>query len=118
MARQRKVNAAAFAKQMNEAVIGTDSLVEVPVDLAETASVWIKVPYNLDEGDDYAQRVARCATSEEMAMVILGEHPTLTAEEQWQTWTNAGHDAKLLINIVGSEKEAAEERGKNFRYRG
>ena len=117
--KHRKVNAVAFAAQMAEAVIAIDNLVEVPVDRAETASVWIKVPFNLGDDDDYAKRLQAAASdSEAVALEALGHHPTLTADEQWATWTAAGHDAKLLVNILGSETQEAQERAKNFRYRG
>ena len=117
--KHRKVNAVAFAAQMAEAVIADDSLVEVPVDRAETASVWIKVPFNLGDDDDYAKRLQAAASdSEAVALEALGHHPTLTADEQWATWTAAGHDAKLLVNILGSETQEAQERAKNFQYRG
>ena len=116
--KHRKVNAVAFAAQMAEVVIADDSLVEVPVDRAETASVWIKVPFNLDDGDEYAKRLAATSGADEMAMECLAHHSTLTAEEQWETWTAAGHDAKLLVNILGTQTQEAQERAKNFRYRG
>ena len=116
--KHRKVNAIAFQQQMAEVVIADDSLVEVAVDRAGTASVWIKVPFNLDDDDDYAKRVASASGSLALAMEALGHHPTLTADEQWATWTAAGHDARLLVNILGTQTQEAQERAKNFRYRG
>ena len=118
MTKHRKVNAVAFAAQLAENVIAPDSLVEVPVDRAETASVWIKVPFNLDDEDDYLRTLAKAEGSEAMALEALSHHPSLSAEEQWAVWTSAGHDAKLLCNILGTQKLEAEERAKNFRYRG
>ena len=49
---------------------------------------------------------------------MLAHYPGVSAEEQWETWRAAGHDAKLLINIVGNLRQEAEEKAKNFRYRG
>ena len=121
----RKINASAFAKQMAEQVIAPDSLIEIEANAEE--SVWVKVPFNLDEGDEYPSKLAACSTGEEVAKLMLGFHreedaPTewdeQWANEQWATWTAAGNDAKLLVNIVGSERAAAEEKAKNFRYRG
>ena len=114
---KRKINAVAFAKQMSEQVIGDDSLVEIQVNAAGTESVWAKVPFNLDEGDDYLAKLSACSTGEEMALLMLGFYPGASAEEQWATWTAAGNDAKLLTNIIGAARSEAEERAKNFRYR-
>lgn len=116
--KHRTINAVAFNRQIAEQVIAPDSLAEVFVDRAETTSVWVKVPFNLDEGDDYLRRLSGSASSEEMALEMLGHYPGASAEEQWATWQDAGHDAKLLINIVGSLRQEAEEKAKNFRYRG
>ena len=112
----RKINASAFAKQMAEQVIAPDSLIEIEANTEE--SVWVKVPFNLDEGDEYPSKLAACSTGEEMAKLMLGFHPQHTADEQWATWVGAGRDAKLLVNIVGSLRVDAEEKAKNFRYRG
>lgn len=116
--KHRKVNAVAFGEQLAEMVIAPDSLAQVFVDRAETESIWVKVPFNLDEDDDYVRRISGMSTGKEMALEMLGHHPSLTAEEQWATWEAAGHDAKLLINIVGNLRQEAEDRQKNFRYRG
>lgn len=116
--KHRKVNAVAFGEQLAEMVIAPDSLAEVFVDRAETQSVWVKVPFNLDEDDDYVRKIAGMSSSEEIVLEMLAHHPSLTAEEQWATWKAAGHDAKLLINIVGNLRQEAEDRQKNFRYRG
>ena len=116
--KHRKINAVAFAAQLTEHVIAPDSLAEVFVDRAETTSVWVKVPFNLDEGDDYMRKIASGNTSEEIALEMLAHHPGASAEEQWETWTAAGHDAKLLINLVGNLRQEAEEKARNFRYRG
>lgn len=114
----REVNAVAFAQQHAEAVIAPDSLAKVAVDRAGTQHVWVKVPFGLDEGDEYMAAVSSKTDGEAMALEILGHYPGATAEEQWATWTEAGHDAKLLITIVGNLRQEAEERSKNFRYRG
>ena len=112
----RKINATAFKRQMAEQVVAPDSLIEVQVN--EQDSVLVKIPFNLDEGDDYRSAIAACSTGEEIALVMLGFHQSLSAEEQWAKWTDAGHDAKLLTNIVGNAVQEAEEKAKNFRYRG
>ena len=116
--RHRKINAIAFAAQLTEHVIAPDSLAEVFVDRAETASVWVKVPFNLDEGDDYLRKIAARNSGEDVALEMLAHYPGVSAEDQWETWQAAGHDAKLLINIVGNLRQEAEEKAKNFRYRG
>ena len=116
--RHRKINAIAFAAQLTEHVIAPDSLAEVFVDRAETASVWVKVPFNLDEDDDYRRKIAAGNSSEDVALEMLAHYPGASAEEQWETWRAAGHDAKLLINFVANMRLAAEEKAKNFRYRG
>lgn len=124
MARKRKVNAAAFARQLEEAVVGEDSLVEVEVNAER--SVWIKVPINLDTDDDYLHRLAKATSDEEICLEILAHKLGVSAEEQWHIWLDAwGGDerankkaAKLLMNIMAAEKNDAEERAKNFRYRG
>lgn len=122
--RQRKINAAAFKRQLEEAVIGEDALVEVQASAED--SVWIRIPVNMDSGDDYLQRILKCADEEEICSEILAHKAGVTAEEQWRVWLDAfggspdadKKAAKLLINIFTAEKEAAEERAKNFRYRG
>lgn len=116
--KKRKVNAVQFQKQFEEQVIGPGSLVEIALNSAETESVWIKVPFNLDDDDDYVRLVSSQTTSEDMAMVILGQHPDYSAEDQWAKVVAAGWSAKDVINWVGHEKLAAEERAKNFQYRG
>ena len=113
--RHRKVNAVAFSAQLTEHVIAPDSLAEVFVDRAETASVWVKVPFN---PDDYMRKIAAGNSGEDVALEMLAHCPGVSAEEQWATWRAAGHDAKLLINIVGNLRQEAEEKAKNFRYRG
>ena len=118
MTKHRKVNAVTFGRQIAEQVIAPDSLAEVFVDRAETTSVWVKVPFNLDEGDDYMRKIAAGNSSEDVALEMLAHYPGVSAEEQWATWRAAGHDAKLLINIVGNLRQEAEEKAKNFRYRG
>ena len=115
---KRKINAVAFDKQMAEQVIADDSLLEIQANAAGTESVWAKVPFNLDEGDDYLARLSACSTGEEMALLMLSFYPGASADEQWEKWTAAGLDAKLLTNIVGAARSEAEERAKNFRYRG
>lgn len=112
----RKINAEAFAKQMAEQIIAPDSLVEIQANQQD--SVWAKIPFNLDEGDDYLTRLSACGSGEEFARLALSFHPTRSADEQWETWIAAGRDAKLLVNIVGMMRQEAEERAKNFRYRG
>lgn len=114
----RRINAVAFAAQLAEQVIGPDSLVEVAANRAGTVTVWVKVPFNLSEGDTYGRDLAAATTAEDTAKEALSHYPGATAEEQWATWTEAGHDAKLLINIVGNLRQEAEDRAKNFRYRG
>lgn len=118
MTKHRKVNAVTFGRQIAEQVIAPDSLAEVFVDRSESTSVWVKVPFNLDEGDDYLRRLSGVASSDDMAVEMLAHYPGASADEQWATWREAGHDAKLLINIVGNLRQEAEEKAKNFRYRG
>ena len=120
--KQRKVNAAAFSRQMAEAVIGDDSLIEVTVNAEQ--SVWIKIPLGLDLDEDYARAIGRCTAPEELCLEILAHKPGVTAEEQWQVWLDAWGGqgelkaAKLLVNIFATERADAEDRAKNFRYRG
>lgn len=125
MAKTRKVNAAAFAKQMEEAVIGDDSLREILVDKAGQRSVWVKLPVNLNAEDTYQNDLASCTTDEEMCLEALSHKAGVTAEEQWEIWCEAWavdggkpKAAKLLMNILFAEAQDAEDRAKNFRYRG
>lgn len=114
--KRRVVRMDEFSKQLEENVIGPDHLVEV--EAAPGKSVWIKIPINLEDDDDYTDRLSAADAAAEMALVVLSGHPSLTAEQQWETWTSAGLTANDLVVVFGAETTAARERLGNFRYRG
>ena len=122
--RHRKVNAVAFSAQLTEHVIAPDSLAEVFVDRAETASVWVKVPFNLDEGDDYMRKIAAGNSGEDVALEMLAHYPGVSAEEQWATVMESqgadGEDEALDLFLGAAEKavEIVAKRKENFTYRG
>lgn len=113
---RRVVRMDEFRKQIDEAVIGADHLVEV--EAAPGKSVWIKIPLNLAEDDDYPARLQAASTGKDLALVILSGRPGVTAQEQWETWSDAGWDENDLAVVFGTENKAAQERLGNFRYRG
>ena len=104
-----------FKRQIAEAVLTDDHLVEV--EAAPGKSVWIKIPLNLDDDDDYPQRLRAAKGGEDLALVILSGHPDRTAQQQWEEWTSAGLTAGDLAVVFGTESQAAQERLGNFRYR-
>ena len=125
MAKQRKINAAAFQKQIAESVIGDDSMLEIEVDAGKQTSVWVKLPVNLSSDDEYRAKLARCVSDEDMCLEALSHKVGVDADEQWKIWLDAWapegdmhRAAKLLLNIIAAEAADAEERAKNFRYRG
>ena len=118
MAKQprRVVRMDQFKEQIAEAVLPPNHLLEV--EAAPGKSVWIKIPLNLDEDDDYPARIQAAANGKDLALVLLSGHPDLTAQEQWDTWTSAGFNENDLAVVFGTENRAAQERLGNFRYRG
>lgn len=113
---KRRVRMDKFLEQVNEQVLPADAL--VPIDVAKDVAVWIKIPLVPTEDDDYMERVQAATGDEELALIVLGEHPDHTAEEQWETWQAAGYTAKDLALVFGTESAAARERLGNFRYAG
>lgn len=113
---KRRVRMDQFLAQVTEQVLPTDAL--IPIDVAHDETVWIKVPLSAVEGDEYMDAVRAAKGDEELALVVLGEHPDHTAEEQWETWQAAGYTAEQLAMVFATETSAARERLGNFRYAG
>lgn len=116
--RRRRVRMDRFKAQLAEAVIGEDSLLEVEV--GEDEAVVMRLPVLLPEGDDYQERVANAAgdSGRAAALLILGYHPTRSAEEQLDVWESAGYTTDDLAAVFGAETNAARERLGNFRFNG
>lgn len=112
---RRRVRMDQFKRQMAEQVLPDDSLVQVELD--EVRSVQIKIPVMLDEDDDFPARIEAAESLEEMALVLLSGGST-PAEEQWETWKAAGYDAVDLMKVYATERAGAEERMRQFRYKG
>ncbi|ANC31429.1 hypothetical protein [Isoptericola dokdonensis] len=117
--KRRRINMAQFKDQVSEQVVGEGSL--IPVDLPNGETVWIKIAVNLEEDDDYADRLREAGEnndSEAMARVVLSGHPDHDADEQLLKWVDAGYTIGDLGQLVGAETNAARDRLAAFRYRG
>lgn len=117
---RRKVRMDQFKRQVAEEVIGPDSLVDIEIGKGEI--VRIKVPVGLDEHDDYQEKIQEAMKEEEygeaVALVVLGQDPDRSAEDQWAAYQAAGYDSGDLALVFQSETIAASERLKAFRYAG
>ena len=125
--KRRRINIVAFERQLAEAVIGPDSLVELEINASD--SIWVKIPINLDDDDEYMREVMAQTSSEEMCLRMLALKPGMDADadaderarvarEQLDAWLATGRKPKDLVVVFMSELNATEERAKNFRYRG
>jgi len=122
MAKAKKINVAAFERQLAENVIGDDSLKELQVNAEE--SVWIKIPVDLNDAtgsaieDMRAQIIACGDDADAAALVLLAGHPTFTAEDQLETWKSSGRSAGLLMQMWAVLTRETMQNLQDFRYRG
>lgn len=117
---QRKIDLGKFKRQLEEGVVGDDSLIEVAV--SAERSVWIKVPVLLDESDTYLRDVQAISDAREGCIEILNHKPGATGEEQLAVLLEAYPDEdsayKLIMAVWMTETSSAQERLGGFRYRG
>lgn len=100
-----------FKRQLED--VGVKNLQEVKMN--ETESVWIRLGNSIDveDADEFNNRLEDAADAEEVAMVILDYYPEATAEEQWKTFTKHGGTAdQLSIIFANATSEQAERLGK------
>jgi len=112
---KRRIRMDQFKAQITEQVLPDDAL--IPVELSEDVTVYIKIPILLDEEDDFLERLQACTTQKDVALVILSGGDA-DPEEQWKQWQLAGYDGVDLVKLFNSERAAAEDRLKAFRYKG
>lgn len=108
-----------FKKQFADEVIGEGSL--EPIEIGDGEQVWVKLPIMLDEDDDYQEQLQEASKSDEpdaFPLVVLGQHPDRTAEEQWAAWQAAGYDGGDLAKAIRALSNEAQQRLNDFRYGG
>lgn len=107
---KRRVRMSQFQEQIAEAVLPPDGT--VPIELDDERTVTIRIPLHAGNGDDeYVNALKGAKTSEDLALIVLGE-------EQWQTWQEAGYSADDLSAVFTAEGQAAKDRLRDFRYKG
>ena len=122
MAKAKKINVAAFERQLAENVIGDDSLKELEVNADQ--SVWIKVPISLDDATDspfeeMRSKIQACGDDQDAAaLVVLGGHPTVSSQEQLDIWKATGRSAGLLMQMWAIVTRETLQNLQDFRYRG
>ena len=113
---QRRVRMQQFQHQIAEQVLPENNL--IPVDLDDDTTVYLKIPVVLPEGDDFLEELQAAKTEEQVALVVLAGYDGATAQEQWDTWRAAGYSGTDLMKVFATERAAAEDRLKAFRYKG
>lgn len=118
----RKINAAAFKRQLAEYVVGPDSIEEVELNAERTIRMRLSVNLDPDEYPDHKRFIDKLeiATSEEdtrgVALAFL-DVPGQDAEEALSAANEAGITTGDLMNMWQVETGAARERLGNFRYK-
>ena len=113
----RTVRMDEFKKQQAEALRLADSFLRV--DLSDDEHVWIKMPVHLADDDDFAEQVQDAVASgdnDQVALVILGQHPDVSGEEQLKKWREHGHTIEDLAILFRSEARRLNEEAERFRY--
>lgn len=107
---KRRVRMSQFQEQVAEAVLPPDGTVEV--EIADDVTVKVRIPLHInDENDEYVKALKETKTSEDIALVALGE-------EQFEQWKEAGYTADDFATLFTAEGQAAKERLRDFRYKG
>jgi hypothetical protein len=112
---KRRVRMEQFTRQIADQVLPDNNL--VPVDLPDGQVVHIKIPVMLPEGDDFLDRMTAAGNEEDIALVIFSG-ADVPAEDQWRIWRDAGYTGTDLIKVFTTERLAAEDRLRAFRYKG
>lgn len=113
---KRRIVMEKFKAQVAEEIIGEDGLVEVDLPMEER--VWVKITLPFSNDEDYLDRLRAAEGARESCLVILGEHPEHSAEDQWAKWEAAGYTEDDLAMLVKAETAKAKEKQDGFRYRG
>ncbi|MGC0270811.1 hypothetical protein ACPROK_14720 [Glutamicibacter soli] len=115
---RRVVRMDRFKKQLAENV-GTDEL--LPIEIGKDERVYIRLGFQVEDTPDFQDFMKRLQTAspgDESAMVILGEHPELSGEEQLEKWKAAGYTTDDLALVFGAETQEYKDSLGKFRYRG
>lgn len=110
-ARTRPIRFDQFKKQLAE--IGIENLQEI--ELSKDVSIFIRLGNNIDveDGDEFADRLDRCETSEDTAMVVLDYYDGASADEQWELYKAHGGTAdQLAILFASATADQAQRLGK------
>lgn len=109
--KKRPIRMDQFVKQLEDS--GINELEEIQV--TKDDSVWIRlgVGVEVEKTMEFVERVQATDTAEEAALVILGEHPTFTAEEQRDKVIAAGWtDEQLVALWAAATSDMRDEMGK------
>lgn len=117
MATRRRIRMDKLKSQIAERVIGDDALIEL--EISKNEYVTIKLPILLEEGDDYQEQIQKARDDEEsLALVLFGQDPNRSAEEQLAAWRAAGYTTRDLAIAYMAEMQDAQERLGKYRYNG
>lgn len=109
--KKRPIRMDQFVRQLEES--GIDELEEVQVSKDESVWIRLSVGLEIEKTQEFIERVQATDTAEEAALVILGEHPTISAEEQREKVLAAGWTDEQLVALWGASSSAMrDEMGK------
>lgn len=109
--KKRPIRMDQFVKQLEDA--GIDELEQVEIAQGEVVYIRLSVGIDVEKTQEFMERVQATDTAEEAALVILGEHPSVSAEDQLQKVHDAGWTDEQLIALWGASSAAMrDEMGK------
>lgn len=101
-----------FTKQLDETGIAELQPVELNGD-GDKIYIRLGVGIDVDATNEFMERLNAMDTAEEAAQVILGEHPSITADEQIELMEKNGFNCAQLVALWGSATaDMRDEMGK------
>ncbi len=98
--KKRPIRMDQFVKQLEEA--GIEDLETVEVSQDESVYIRLGVGVDIEKTEAFMDKIRASDSGEETALVILGEHPTISAEEQREKLHTAGWKDEQLIAVWGA----------------